>query len=786
MNTPKMQAVQTSQQSCAVFGGIDRTPDAQLGHWADARNLSTELYPTMICAKNPDYANSDQLPGIGDVTGRVVAMCDADPPVFLDTLGNLHCNGHSVALDQSAKVKWKLRWSSKNGAISATAAAVSGEFSLADIESAVFPGKSLIAAYAMQTGREDKYEIQFTAKTSGTENGNAYVEFLISGEIVPNQSTRDLSEYGISIEFQNAGNDLALFYESLVDNDFCVELTIETVSAYNQLPETLIMSGANVIVFPQGIMVNAVRLASGQTIRKQDISEIPLKRTVLYQNATPATISMCRADGRDYESSEMIESATAPSDHTKIWHNTTVGEQGLYEWLESISMWERIQSTYAKINHIEVAVEKTIGTGLTYDSVIREGDVVKFTATYLPDFTDKDIEELLNGTHKVVKTLPEEDAIVVPGLLIHRSRTTTAEWTVERRLPEMDFVVSCENRLWGCRFSEADAINEIYASALGDFGNWESYQGISTDAWRASRGTPEPFTGAAVYDGKPLFFRENHMDKIYPSSAGAHQIHEFTFSGVEEGAADSLVLIENQLFYKSRLGVMVYSGSVPRVISGRLGDLKFSGGSAGRNRKSYCLCTSLVGNWNGEDHQRVTLIYDMETAEWQIRNCSWQGKPITYKDSLFYMTDGPRWASNGVFLFERKNWYGAEEWWAETAPQAIHYWTSGARGALTAHKWISYLRIRFRVPDKFSYFVEDTRDGPAPPPSSTLKIFISYDEAPYELKRELSCPCGSRLRTVELAIMPRRRDNLRLRLEGTGPVQIFDINYRMERSEGGH
>lgn len=42
------------------------------------------------------------------------------------------------------------------------------------------------------------------------------------------------------------------------------------------------------------------------------------------------------------------------------------------------------------------------------------------------------------------------------------------------------------------------------------------------------------------------------------------------------------------------------------------------------------------------------------------------------------------------------------------------------------------------------------------------------------------------LGTVEINMLPRRMDNFRIRLEGYGPVQIFDMAWRMERSEAGH
>lgn len=54
----------------------------------------------------------------------------------------------------------------------------------------------------------------------------------------------------------------------------------------------------------------------------------------------------------------------------------------------------------------------------------------------------------------------------------HAARVSKIE--LERKAPEMDFVIECGNRLWGCRYEVTDQsrlYNEIYASKLGDFKN---------------------------------------------------------------------------------------------------------------------------------------------------------------------------------------------------------------------------------------------------------------------------------------------------------------------------
>ena len=63
----------------------------------------------------------------------------------------------------------------------------------------------------------------------------------------------------------------------------------------------------------------------------------------------------------------------------------------------------------------------------------------------------------------------------------------------ERRVPDLEYLTECDNRVWGCSSSE----NVIYACKLGDPTNWFSYRGIAADSYAVTVGSDGPFTGAA-------------------------------------------------------------------------------------------------------------------------------------------------------------------------------------------------------------------------------------------------------------------------------------------------
>ena len=103
--------------------------------------------------------------------------------------------------------------------------------------------------------------------------------------------------------------------------------------------------------------------------------------------------------------------------------------------------------------------------------------------------------------------------------------------------------------------TDGEAVNEIYASKLGDFRNWRCFEGLSTDSYAAARGSDGAFTGAVSYLGNPIFFKERCMERVYAGSQGAHQIVTTECSGVQKGSAKSLQVVGGVLYYLSDEGV---------------------------------------------------------------------------------------------------------------------------------------------------------------------------------------------------------------------------------------
>ncbi len=243
----------------------------------------------------------------------------------------------------------------------------------------------------------------------------------------------------------------------------------------------------------------------------------------------------------------------------------------------------------------------------------------------------------LEGEHTV--TVLSGTRLMFPGAIPER---ICVQNTLRLRapMPDMDFLFECGNRLWGCRYGLRSGrfVNEIYASRLGDFRNWTSNRGVSTDAYTASVGTDGPFTAAINYLGYPLFFKENYLHRVYGSHPGEYRIQTTPCQGVAPDCGDSLSLLGDTALYLGRNGVCAYDGAMPTGISRELGQL--TGPAVG------CVCKECYYLAVKEG----LFVYHSRYRVWHRRDLSHvgamvgQGGDVYYCDSrtqeLYYLEKG--------------------------------------------------------------------------------------------------------------------------------------------------
>ena len=328
------------------------------------------------------------------------------------------------------------------------------------------------------------------------------------------------------------------------------------------------------------------------------------------------------------------------------------------------------------------------------------------------------------------------------------------------KIPKMDFVIECQNRLWGCRYGEdnnGNFVNEIYASELGNFKSWTIPDvSISTSPFVASVATSGAFTGAVNYGGYPVFFKEDCIHRVFGNYTGQYQIQTTVGRGVQKDCHRSIALINEILYYKARSGVCAYDGSLPVEISQNLGDVaygarldgdkdEFVGAVGGGLGNKYYISMRRNDNkeWNLFTYDTAKNLWFREDDTQVAHFCNHQGELyyIDYADHYIHTING-----TGLVLTAPIKW-GAE---------------TGILGANTPdNKYVSRIDVRMSL-------VQGAR----------VTFYIEYDSSgDWE---HLFTMDGTTLKSFTIPVRPKRCDHFRLKIVGSGEAKIYSISKTIE------
>lgn len=520
------------------------------------------------------------------------------------------------------------------------------------------------------------------------------------------------------------------------------EVTGLTVSDEETMcPKTIVNFGAYVLIFPDKKYFNTVNLS--------DYGDID--RTFSASGAN-VSLTMCRGDGTDYDMTQITVSASAPSNPTngKLWIDQSGDNDVLRQYSKATQEWVEVPTTYVKIS------ADNIGTGLEiYDAIDLSG-------LEAPDTASERVKaqvEALNGSK--ILYFGGTGYIVVAGIISSTLAALKSGTTVkaDRKMPDLDYIVESNNRLWGCKYGlvNGNVVNEIHASALGSFRNWARYMGNSQDSYTASVGSDGPFTGAVTQKGYPVFFKENCIHQVYGSTPSSFQINTMVCRGIQDGSSRSAVVVNEQVYYKSRTDVMMFDGSLPVSVSEQLGDVIYYNARAGAlGSKYYISMEDVKGDW-------VLFTYDTSSRVW-YREDNFHALGFgRVADELFAIneTDNRLWSMKGSVGTIEEDF----EWYAVFGLQGIQYVPNSngrmVREDAPASRYLSRFDIRM--------YLEE---------STTVTLEIQYDDSgEWENQGEIR---GTRLKQFVLPVIPKRCDHLRFRLKGHGSMRIYSISRVLE------
>ena len=297
----------------------------------------------------------------------------------------------------------------------------------------------------------------------------------------------------------------------------------------------------------------------------------------------------------------------------KVYYNT---QTGVFGSLESKWTGAGLSFQNGTLYGQEAQANTIQAQGVTWTDYFQKGDAVTISGctTHAENNKSLIIRDIQDD-----KLVFYEYSFTLDGEKGDEAYTEEGEVTLTRTVPDLDYVCENENRVWGCKD------NTIYCSKLGDPFNWNVFDGLATDAYAVDTGSAGNFTGCISYLGYPVFFKEDHIYKVYGTMPSNFQVMGTETLGVMEGCGKSLAAAGEVLFYLSRGGVMAYSGSVPQCISRTLGDLAVGNAVAGADGLRYYLSAQGAGEgWS-------LLVYDTQTKLWHredepSRRKRWSGR----------------------------------------------------------------------------------------------------------------------------------------------------------------
>ena len=511
---------------------------------------------------------------------------------------------------------------------------------------------------------------------------------------------------------------------AFVINEKRIEMNLST--AAEDCPKSLVSMGAYVIILPDKKYINTAEVSDRGSME------------ATYTSTGDVTFSLCTADGGSY--GDVITSAAAPENPANgaYWLDVSGEQHALKVYSSATGVWSTVATTYVKISATGIGAQFGQYDGVQLSGIAKNGV--------------KD----LNGS--AIVWAKGDDYIVVVGILDASVTQTAADGAVkvERSVPDMDFVIESGNRLWGCKYGYADGktVNEIYASKLGDFKNWNCFMGISTDSYAASCGTDGQWTGAITHLGYPLFFKENCLHKVYGTFPSNFQIQTTTCRGVQKGSGGSMAIVNEVLYYKSRGGVCVYDGSLPEEISEAFGGEIYSDAVGGGHRNKYYLSMKdSGGTW-------CLFVYDTRLGTWHKEDATHAEAWCSCQDEMYYIDASDK--KIRTVLGRGTKDTSPISWMAETGTIMALTTSSNYPEWISNKKFVGRMLIRMSL------------DAGA-----TMQVYIQYDSS--GVWEKLWDMTGKNLRTFSFPVRPHRCDHFRLKLEGTGGAKIYSITKTLER-----
>lgn len=386
-------------------------------------------------------------------------------------------------------------------------------------------------------------------------------------------------------------------------------------------------------------------------------------------------------------------------------------------------------------NTIELQYNTTTEINL-YPNLFRLGDAVKISGCATVEANNKTaVIREVNGN----KLIFYENTFTLPE---GQTEYTEESVTIERDIPNLRFVFSHNNRLWGAND------RSIYCSKAGDPFIWSDYESLAAGCWWADSGCTDlqGITGGFAYE-YPRFFSKEHIYTVYGDTPENFSISCIEAKGTSFSDDESFAMVGGVLFYLSENGFMAYTGSYPQKIDTQLGNKRFNNGRAASDgRKYYVQCYDADGPTIGSKH---LFVYDTLYGIWHEERTNGYIEGFMYEKGLCAAYGGEIWtlgkpnqrpaAPTGGYVSDTPT---GKVIFADFTMDSVN------------RKQLKDIIIRHDIGGEL-----------------TVRLYID-DVLDDSFTRTLT---GAGKRTSILPCVPKRCDHWRLELEGPGPWVVYSV-----------
>ena len=479
--------------------------------------------------------------------------------------------------------------------------------------------------------------------------------------------------------------------------------------------------GAYVVIWPDKVYFNT---NDESPVLKGLGEKVTTSGSVTY---TPCTLdgTVVSADHYKKGTEDPYGGAAANGDY---WLDTSTNPAVLKMWQSSTYQWVSVPTSYIRIENT--------GIGKNFNQY----DVVNISGSIHSEF------------NMDMCIWNKEDDYIVVIALPESTESQTTPLTIERKVPDMDFVCENDNRIWGCSSKN----HEIYCCKQGDPTNWYSYLGNANDSYAATIGSDGDFTGCIAHLSYVLFFKENLIHKVYGTQPSNYQITQVGCRGVQKGSEKSLKIVNETLFYKSEDGVCIYEGGLPSSISYCLGEKQYYKAVAGVIMGKYYISM--------EDSEGIShlFVYDISKQIWTREDNVKVLDFVKYNNSLYFVdknkdfwcVDGKEGEKEEIF-----------EWMVESGDIGL---------SIADMKYICRISLRMDIEYGGEVTIKTMYDS-----SGEWKKEFTLESKTMKSKRNL--PSFTKLRSYTIPLIPRRCDHMRIRISGKGKCKLYSISETIQQ-----